>query len=265
VLQNKDAYSLLYNQLWVSKDTPIANIPILESSLSVELIQKHHIKNIVEDLTQSLQDENAHKNATINNAMSSNSNNKPQELITNWDALTSKINNCTDCSLANGRKNLVIERGNRLASWMFIGDAPSESEDIEGLPFVGAAGELLDKMLLAMKLDKNSDVYICHTVKCRPPHNRNPESSEIEMCNNYLLSQINLVKPKIIITLGRIAAHTLLKTNLAIAKLRNHVHYIDGDIPLIVTYPPAYLLRNPAVKKDAWEDLQLAMKTFAKL
>ena len=205
----------------------------------------------------------AENNSTKNTITTDKKPSKP--LIESWDKLTDLINNCTDCKLCNSRKNLVIERGNRNSQWMFIGEAPGENEDIEGLPFVGSAGQLLDKMLLAMKLDKNNDVYICNTVKCRPPQNRNPEIDEIESCHNYLLSQINLVKPKIIVALGRIAAHTLLQTTMATGKLRQQIHYINENIPVIVTYHPAYLLRNPAAKKDTWEDLQLAMKTFAGL
>ena len=163
--------------------------------------------------------------------------------------------------MSNGRQNTVIDRGNRQAKWMFIGEAPGEHDDVKGVPFVGASGELLDKMITAMKLDVNNDVYICNVIKCNPPYNRNPESHEVNMCNNYLLSQINLVKPQIIIALGRFASQALLSSDLATNKLRGQVHSIK-NIPVIVTYHPAYLLRNVAAKKDAWEDLQLAMKVF---
>jgi DNA polymerase len=187
--------------------------------------------------------------------------NVPQDLINNWDSLVSSINICNKCDLSNGRQNTVIDRGNRQAKWMFIGEAPGEHDDVKGVPFVGASGELLDKMITAMKLDVNNDVYICNVIKCNPPYNRNPESHEVNMCNNYLLSQINLVKPQIIIALGRFASQALLSSDLATNKLRGQVHSIK-NIPVIVTYHPAYLLRNVAAKKDAWEDLQLAMKVF---
>ena len=170
-----------------------------------------------------------------------------------------KVNNCTLCSLCDGRKNVVFERGSRKAEWMFVGEGPGEEEDAQGYPFVGKSGQLLDKMILAMKLDKDHDVYVCNVVKCRPPYNRNPEIDEITACKNYLLSQIELVKPKKIIALGRFASQTLLDSNLAIGKLRNKVHCFK-EIPLIVTYHPAYLLRNPGAKKDAWNDLKLAMQ-----
>ncbi len=180
----------------------------------------------------------------------------------NWDELVNQALNCEKCKLCYGRTHVVIERGNRNAKWMFVGEGPGEQEDLQGKPFVGASGQLLDKMIQAMNLDSQNDVYIANVVKCRPPHNRNPEVEEIAACSNYLFSQIALVKPSLIITLGRYAAQTLLNTDLAVGKLRNKVHNYQ-DIPLIVTYHPSYLLRTPAAKKDAWADLQLAMRTFA--
>ena len=178
-----------------------------------------------------------------------------------WSSLISEIKSCEKCPLNYGRTQVVIERGNRQADWMFIGEGPGEHEDSQGLPFVGVSGQLLDKMIAAMKLDCEQDVYIANVVKCRPPHNRNPEASEVAACRNYLINQINLVQPKIIITLGRFAAQTLLATELAIGKLRGQVHAYE-NIPLIVTYHPSYLLRTPSAKKAAWEDLQLAMQIY---
>jgi len=182
-------------------------------------------------------------------------------LIDNWQQLQHLVINCQDCKLCNGRKNVVLERGNRNARWMLVGEGPGEHEDIQGKPFVGASGQLLDKMITAMKLDPATDVYIANVVKCRPPHNRNPAPEEISSCKNYLFSQIELVKPNIIITLGRFAMQTILDTELAVGKLRNKINYYKG-IPVIATYHPSYLLRTPDAKKDAWSDLQLAMKTF---
>lgn len=179
-----------------------------------------------------------------------------------WQELVHEISNCDKCKLCHGRTNIVIERGNRDAAWMFIGEGPGEQEDLQGKPFVGASGQLLDKMIAAMKLDVANDIYIANVVKCRPPHNRNPEAEEISACSDYLMNQIRLVNPRIIITLGRFAAQTLLNTDLAIGKLRKQVQYYR-QIPVIVTYHPSYLLRTPSAKKDAWEDLQLAMQTFA--
>lgn len=184
-------------------------------------------------------------------------------LISNWDELLQQINSCNKCILCSGRKNVVIERGNRNAQIMFVGEGPGEHEDKQGLPFVGLSGQLLDKMIKAMKLNIQLDTYICNVVKCRPPHNRNPENNEINSCNNYLLSQINLVQPKLIIALGRFAGQTLLNTHLATSKLRGTIHYFNSKTPVIVTYHPSYLLRNPSAKKAVWEDLQSAMQILA--
>lgn len=179
-----------------------------------------------------------------------------------WDKLCFSIKNCAKCELSYGRTHPVIDRGNRNAKWMFIGEAPGAEEDLQGLPFVGLSGQLLEKMISAMNLDLNHDIYITNVIKCRPPHNRNPQPSEIAACSDYLTSQINLVAPQIIITLGRIAAQSLLAIDTAIGKLRGNIYYYQ-QIPVIVTYHPAYLLRNPNAKKDAWADLQLALKTFS--
>lgn len=176
-----------------------------------------------------------------------------------WKPLVKEIQTCEKCKLCNGRTHTVIERGNRNAKVMFIGEAPGEQEDIQGVPFVGASGQLLDKMIGAMKLDIYNDIYIANVVKCRPPKNRNPEPDEIAACNNYLINQIELINPQIIITLGRFAAQTVLKTDVAVGKLRGKIHKYE-NIPVIVTYHPSYLLRTPTAKKDSWEDLQLAMK-----
>ena len=188
-------------------------------------------------------------------------NSEKLRLIDNWQELEHQIINCQKCKLCYGRKNVVIDRGQRSARWMFIGEGPGEQEDIQGKPFVGASGQLLDKMISAMQLSPENEVYIANVVKCRPPNNRNPNEEEITACSNYLFSQIAMVKPNIIITLGRFAIQTLLKTTLAVGKLRSKVNYYQ-DIPVIATYHPSYLLRTLEAKKDAWNDLQLAMRTF---
>lgn len=182
--------------------------------------------------------------------------------VGDWISLVNSVQSCENCKLSSGRTHVVIERGSRTAQWMFIGEGPGENEDLQGKPFVGASGQLLDKMIAAMNLNIETDVYIANVIKCRPPRNRNPEAEEIAACNHFLQKQIEFVKPQIIITLGRFAAQTLLNTELAVGKLRGKVNYYT-DIPLIVTYHPSYLLRTPDAKKEAWEDLQLAMKTFA--
>lgn len=189
--------------------------------------------------------------------------NTSPESITTWQELEQAIKSCDKCQLCNGRTHVVIDKGNRNAKWMFIGEAPDENEDRDGLPFVGDAGKLLDKMITAMNLDIAQDVYIANIIKCRPPKNRNPEENEIQQCYPYLKQQIALVKPDIIVTLGKFSSQTLLNSDLAINKLRNQVHEYNG-IPLIATFHPSYLLRAPENKKLAWDDLQLAMQTIAK-
>lgn len=188
--------------------------------------------------------------------------NKP--LIADWHTLQNSAVNCEECNLWQHRTHVVLERGNREAKWMFIGDWPSEQDDLHGKPMQANSGELLDKMIAAMQLDVENDVYITNIIKCRPAGTRKPISDEINHCSNYLFSQINLIKPKIIITLGSDAAQALLQRTTAINKLRQQVHYYQ-DIPLIVTYHPADLLRTPHLKKGAWEDLQLALSTFKQL
>lgn len=182
------------------------------------------------------------------------------QLINNWQQLVNEIQSCEACKLCNGRTHTVIERGSRNAKLMFIGEGPGEHEDLQGKPFVGNSGQLLDKMIIAMQFTPE-DVYIANVVKCRPPKNRNPEHDEIAKCSRYIKSQIALVKPRVIVALGRFAAQMLLNTELAIGKLRNQVHKYE-NINTIVTYHPSYLLRTPTAKKDAWQDLQLAMQTL---
>jgi uracil-DNA glycosylase len=174
------------------------------------------------------------------------------------DALVKLYNenkNCLACGLGKLRHNFVFGSGNAHASLMLIGEAPGADEDEQGLPFVGKAGELLTKMLAAINIDRKKHVFIANVLKCRPPENRNPEQAEILACKHILLSQIDIINPKVILLLGRIAAHTLLDTNASIAALRTQTHTVAG-IPAFVTYHPAALLRNEDNKKPAWEDMQ---------
>jgi len=154
--------------------------------------------------------------------------------------------------------------GDKRADWLFIGEGPGAKEDELGEPFVGQAGKLLDNMLMSIQLRRGDEVYITNIVKCRPPNNRNPESSEAEQCHPYLARQIVLIKPKLIVALGKVAAQNLLHTNESIANLRGKLHYYS-DIPLIVTYHPAYLLRSLSDKAKAWEDLCFAKATMQSL
>ena len=177
--------------------------------------------------------------------------------------LQHQYSNCTKCSLSQSRHNFVYGEGNPNALAMLIGEGPGEQEDKTGRPFVGAAGQLLDKMLAAINL-KRSDVYIANIVKCRPPGNRNPEAEERRACLPYLLEQIQIIKPKLLLLLGLVSAQTLLNNNNTLGWHRGRIHYFM-DIPALVTYHPSALLRNPEWKKPAWVDLQEFQKEYEKL
>lgn len=181
--------------------------------------------------------------------------------VLDWDALAARVADCTRCRLCEKRTNTVFGVGDREADWMLIGEAPGENEDKQGEPFVGQAGKLLDNMLQSLSLKRGDNVYIANVIKCRPPGNRNPEPDEVAKCEPYLQRQVALVKPKLIVALGRFAAQTLLKTDASIASLRGRVHAYEG-VPVIVTYHPAYLLRSLQDKSKAWADLCLARDTF---
>lgn len=177
-----------------------------------------------------------------------------------WETLERTVLSCTRCALHQTRTQAVFGVGNRQAQWMVIGEAPGADEDRQGEPFVGRAGQLLNSMLKAIGLARE-EVYIANVLKCRPPGNREPLPEEAATCEPYLKRQIELIKPKIILALGRIAAQNLLKTDTKIGALRGKRHVYPGtDIPLVVTYHPAYLLRSPLEKRKAWEDLQLAQR-----
>ena len=178
-----------------------------------------------------------------------------------WDELEQQVRACTRCALHETRTQTVFGVGNRNASWLFIGEAPGEQEDLQGEPFVGRAGQLLNEMIKALGLTRE-DVYIANVLKCRPPQNRDPSPAEAASCESYLQSQVALIRPDIIMAVGRIAAQNLLKTSTPIGKLRGQVHDYQG-IPLVVTYHPAYLLRSQTEKRRAWEDLKLARRTIA--
>jgi uracil-DNA glycosylase len=168
------------------------------------------------------------------------------------------IGECTRCRLHKGRTNLVFGVGNPNAELMFVGEGPGADEDAQGEPFVGRAGQLLNNMISAMGL-KREDVYIANVVKCRPPGNRTPEKDECDTCSPFLMRQIDVIKPKVIVALGAVAAKNLLAVNDSMANLRGR-WYDFRDSKLLVTYHPAYLLRDPRQKKEAWKDLQMVMK-----
>jgi uracil-DNA glycosylase len=183
---------------------------------------------------------------------------QPQKQST-WDDLQTEVATCTKCGLCETRTQTVFGTGSKTADWMIIGEAPGQHEDEQGKPFVGKAGQLLTEMLRAVGLDRD-DVFITNILKCRPPGNRDPKTDEAESCSDYLRRQRELIKPKIILAVGRISAQTLLKTDAPIGKLRGKVHDLDGT-PLVVVYHPAYLLRSLLEKRKAWQDLQLAVRT----
>ncbi|APA84554.1 uracil-DNA glycosylase [Paraburkholderia sprentiae WSM5005] len=178
-----------------------------------------------------------------------------------WDALAERVAGCEACRLCEKRTNTVFGVGDREADWMLIGEAPGENEDRQGEPFVGQAGKLLDNMLRSLALARGTNVYIANVIKCRPPGNRNPQPDEVARCEPYLQRQVSLVKPKLIVALGRFAAQSLLKTEASISSLRGRVHTYEG-VPVIVTYHPAYLLRSLPDKAKAWTDLCLARATW---
>lgn len=179
-------------------------------------------------------------------------------VATDWAGLQAQVSICTRCELSQHRNQTVFGVGNRNADWLVIGEAPGADEDAKGEPFVGAAGKLLNQMLLAVGL-KREEVYIANTVKCRPPNNRDPKPEEADACEVYLKQQIALIQPKVIFAVGRIAAHNLLKTDQKVGEMRGQrFEYGDSKIPLVVSYHPAYLLRTPSAKRKAWQDLLFA-------
>lgn len=177
-----------------------------------------------------------------------------------WELLQQKISQCTQCALHQGRSNTVFGTGNPHAEIMFIGEAPGFHEDQQGKPFVGRAGQLLTAMLQAINIARD-DVFIANVLKCRPPNNRDPLPEEVKTCTPYLEQQIDCVKPKLLVALGRVSAHYLLQTKQSLESMRNKIHtFGEAKTPLIVTYHPAYLLRNPADKKKSYHDLLFIQK-----
>lgn len=183
-----------------------------------------------------------------------------------WAGLEAQVARCRACGLCEGRSQTVFGVGDRRANLLVIGEAPGAEEDRRGEPFVGRAGQLLDQMLAAIGRARGDGVYITNIVKCRPPNNRDPQPQEIASCVPYLQRQLELISPRLILAVGRVAAQTLLASAETIGRLRGKVHRlpgaapVDGGLPLVVTYHPAYLLRSPGEKKKVWQDLKLVLK-----
>jgi DNA polymerase len=189
----------------------------------------------------------------------------PGDIATlDWDELDARIRACDACELCQRRKQAVPGVGDRQADWLFVGEGPGAEEDARGEPFVGQAGRLLDNMLASIDLKRGEDVFIGNAVKCRPPNNRTPEVSELAACFPYLQRQIGLIQPRLIVALGRPAAQALLNQEVKIGAMRGKLFEYNG-IPVIITYHPAYLLRNQADKAKAWEDLCFARATMRRL
>lgn len=177
-----------------------------------------------------------------------------QDTLATWQALQQKVAACQACGLHKTRTQTVFGVGSYQADLLIVGEAPGANEDAQGEPFVGRAGKLLDSMLFSIGLHRNK-VFIANILKCRPPNNRDPKPEEVTLCTPFLEQQMQLLQPKLIVAVGRIAAHFLLKTNTALGRLRNRMHYYGSDkIPLMVTYHPAYLLRSPREKRKAYDD-----------
>jgi uracil-DNA glycosylase len=185
-------------------------------------------------------------------------------LMMDWPSLEAAVAGCTACGLCKTRTTTVFGVGDQEAQWMLVGEAPGAEEDARGEPFVGQAGRLLDNMLAAIDLTRDKNVYIANVLKCRPPGNRNPEPSEVAQCSPHLIRQIALVRPKLIVAMGRFAAQTLLASDATISSMRGRCFTYQG-VPLIVTYHPAYLLRSLQDKSKAWEDLVFARRTMQSL
>jgi DNA polymerase len=187
----------------------------------------------------------------------------PLPEYTSLEELAGALNGCTRCRLHESRTRIVFGDGDPHAKLVIVGEAPGLHEDEQGIPFVGRAGQLLNKILEAIEI-RREEVYICNLVKCRPPENRTPLTDEIETCNPFLMSQLNLISPKIICAMGTPAAQTLLRTKKGITELRGRFHDLKG-IAVMPTYHPAYLLRNPAKKRECWEDMKLVRDRYREI
>lgn len=217
-------------------------------AMGIDVWQTRTVANVPEELVSEMPDQDS----SVSGALDIQ--------LLDWQQLQQMVSTCTACSLHETRTQTVFGTGRRDADWLIIGEAPGHEEDLSGEPFVGRAGKLLDQMLIAVGLDRQG-VYIANVLKCRPPGNRDPAKAEVAACRHYLLRQIELIQPKIVLAVGRIAAQILLATDAPLGRLRGCRHFLkDGTLPLVVTYHPAYLLRSPSQKGKAWQDLCLARR-----
>jgi DNA polymerase len=231
------------------------------NAMGITLWQKNNFKSSLPSLPNNAINAQPKNNALVNlDKTPSHDHSQCDDKENTWQTLASTVAHCQLCTLCTSRTQTVFGNGNKQAQWLFIGEAPGQKEDQQGHPFVGDAGQLLTEMLRAMNLTRD-DVFVANILKCRPPNNRDPQPFEIEQCMPYLNQQIDLVSPKMIIAVGRIAAQTLLKTSQPIGTLRQKVHAVNNT-PLIVVYHPAFLLRSPIEKKKTWQDLQFAIEKF---
>jgi len=248
----------LYPQ-WVRRNPPAPEEP---QSVRAELVEACPAPTEIGGLCPST----GSGRTEINNTHTGSSAAVPASPVDNlgWQELKQQVRDCTACKLRAGCTQTVFGVGDEKADWLFVGEGPGADEDAQGEPFVGQAGKLLDNMLLSIKLRRGKNVYIANIVKCRPPGNRTPEADEITTCLPYLQRQIELIKPKLIVALGKTAATVLLGRDATLGSLRGTLHDYRG-VPLLITYHPAYLLRSPMEKAKAWQDLCLAMDTMQKL
>ena len=236
-------------------------VPILLDQRRIQMLDAMGIQYWVRrDLPADQHDEVTPEREPLQESLESTPGHAMPRTPESWESLQLMVKNCRKCSLSQSRQNTVFGAGDKNARVMVIGEAPKEDEDFQGLPFVGRAGLLLNQMLLAAGLSRES-VYIVNILKCRPPGNRSPEVEEVKTCDDYLRQQISLIQPQVILATGAVAAKNLLQSDEAIGQLRGKLYrYSDSKIPLLVTYHPSYLLRKPSEKTKSWQDLQLLMK-----
>jgi len=255
LLKKTDAYIKGY------QSPAFSTTPIFEDDKAVEIKAENEAENKAVNEEKEAQNKSEALKNEEESQNKSEALNKPGLTI---EELNSKIRRCTRCDLARTRNNVVPGQGVEHPEVLVIGEGPGYDEDMQGLPFVGKAGMLLDKMLAAIQLSRKSNCYIANVVKCRPPQNRDPRPEEEDACYSFLEAQIHILKPKMILCMGRISGQKLLKTEQSLRELRGHFYDYKG-IPLMITYHPSALLRNEELKRPAWEDLKLFRKELNRI